>query len=323
MTSIRSLPSRHAYPAAVPLVLAALCWGSGTVLSKQAVGVVAPVLLLAIQLAVSVAFLAVVARLRGEPVRLVTEPRLLGALGFLNPGLAYALGLIALTQVSASVVVIVWAIEPAVIAVLAWRFLGERLSPAAGLLTVVAVGGVALLAGDPGSGTTWIGVVLTAIGVLCCAAYSVAARRWLPEEPGAEGGTLTVVIAQQVAALALAMGLVVVVGLAGGFGPGSPAIGTADGGAIASVISSGLVYYGLAYWFYLAGLRRLPASIAATSFYLIPVFGLAIAFAVGERLDPRAWLGATVVLVAVAGFAWLSRGGLRRENPETAHAEAS
>jgi drug/metabolite transporter (DMT)-like permease len=289
------------------LILAAACWGSGTVLSKQAIGVVAPAILLAIQLGVSVAFLGLAARLRGEPVRLLTRPRLLGALGFLNPGLAYALGLVALTQVSASVVVIVWAIEPAAIAVLAARFLGERLRPAAAALTVVAIGGVVILAGDPGSGTTWIGVALTAAGVVCCAIYSVAARRWLPAEAGAEGGTLTVVIAQQAAALGLALGLVAAIGLAGGFAAGAGR--EPDLGSTAGVIASGLVYYGLAYWFYLGGLRRLPASIAATSFYLIPVFGLALAFAAGERLEPRAWLGAAVVLVAVAGFAVLTRQG--------------
>ena len=291
------------YPAAVPLILAAACWGSGTVLSKQAVGVMAPALLLAIQLAVSVAFLILVARLRGEPLTLLTRPRLLGALGLLNPGLAYALGLLALTQVSASVVVIVWAIEPAVIAFLASVVLGERLPRAGIVLTVVAVAGVVILAGEPGSGTTWIGVALTAAGVVCCAIYSVAARRWLTAE--AEGGTLAVVVSQQVAALGLALGLVAVVGLTGALGP--PPGRAPDVGSIAAVIASGLVYYGLAYWFYLGGLRRLPASIAATSFYLIPVFGLALAFGVGERLEPRAWVGAAIVLVAVAGFAWLSR----------------
>jgi probable blue pigment (indigoidine) exporter len=307
MSASRPLPSARAYPAAVPLVLAAFCWGSGTVLSKGAVGMLSPVLLLAVQLTLSVAFLALVARLRGEPVRFLTTPRLLGALGLLNPGLAYALGLIALTQVSASVVVIVWAIEPAVIAILASRFLGERLSPAAVVLTLVAVGGIAVIAGAPGSGTTWIGVTLTAAGVLCCAVYSVAARRWLPAEPHAEGGTITVVIVQQLAALGLALGLVVVVGLGGGLGQITVAAGASPGVAVAAVLASGVVYYGLAYAFYLSGLRGLPASIAATSFYLIPVFGLAIAFVAGERLEPRAWLGGAIVLGAVAGFGWLSR----------------
>jgi drug/metabolite transporter (DMT)-like permease len=71
-------------------------------------------------------------------------------------------------------------------------------------------------------------------------------------------------------------------------------------GGAASTIASGLVYYGLAYWLYLTGLRHVPASIAAVSFYLIPVFGVAAASLVGERLDPAQWVGAIVVAGAVA-----------------------
>lgn len=46
----------------------------------------------------------------------------------------------------------------------------------------------------------------------------------------------------------------------------------------ASAIGSGVLYYGLAYWLYLTGLRKVPASLAAASFYLIPVFGVAGGF---------------------------------------------
>jgi drug/metabolite transporter (DMT)-like permease len=43
-----------------------------------------------------------------------------------------------------------------------------------------------------------------------------------------------------------------------------------------------------------------PASFAAVSFYLIPIFGIAgAALLLGEHLDARQWLGAVVVLVAV------------------------
>lgn len=71
-----------------------------------------------------------------------------------------------------------------------------------------------------------------------------------------------------------------------------------------SVAASGFVYYGLAYFFYLYGLRHVPASIAAVSFYLIPVFGIAAGSLLGERFDGRQWIGAAVVIVAVALVAW-------------------
>ena len=71
-------------------------------------------------------------------------------------------------------------------------------------------------------------------------------------------------------------------------------------GGIASAIVSGLLYYGLAYSFYISALRHVPASVAAVSFYLIPVFGIAAAWLYGERLQPMQWLGAVVVVGAVA-----------------------
>ena len=68
----------------------------------------------------------------------------------------------------------------------------------------------------------------------------------------------------------------------------------------ASAIGSGVLYYAGAYWFYLGALRHVPASFAAVSFYLIPIVGVAGgALLLGERLDPRQWLGAVIVLAAI------------------------
>ncbi len=53
---------------ALPLILAAACWGTGTVLSRQAVAAVPPPLLLPLQLATSLVFLVAAMRLRSEPV---------------------------------------------------------------------------------------------------------------------------------------------------------------------------------------------------------------------------------------------------------------
>ncbi|MCI0583705.1 MAG: DMT family transporter [Chloroflexi bacterium] len=256
-------------------MLAAACWGSGTVLSRVAVDDVAPLVLLPLQLATSLAFLILAMRRRGEPVAFLTRPRALGALGILNPGLAYALGLLGLAQLSASVAVVIWATEPALVALLALPIHGERLRPSVVALSAVAIGGIVILAGDPAAGGTAVGIAFVAAAVLGCAIYTVATRRWLPDAPA----TLGVVVAQQAAALAFAL---VVVGLAAVLAPGflaAPGTGTGVGSAaptatlVGSVVASGLVYYGLAYWLYLDGLRRVPASLAATAFYLIPVFG--------------------------------------------------
>ena len=69
---------------------------------------------------------------------------------------------------------------------------------------------------------------------------------------------------------------------------------------LASAIGSGVLYYAGAYWFYLGALRHVPASFAAVSFYLIPIVGVAAgALLLGERLDPRQWIGAVIVLGAI------------------------
>src|SRR3954452_20627811 len=65
------------------LALAAVCWGLGTVISKAALADIAPLPLLAIQLAVSLGILVIVMRVRGIPLR-GEGPPLLGRLGILN-----------------------------------------------------------------------------------------------------------------------------------------------------------------------------------------------------------------------------------------------
>jgi drug/metabolite transporter (DMT)-like permease len=77
---------------------------------------------------------------------------------------------------------------------------------------------------------------------------------------------------------------------------------TLSAGGLASAAVSGLLYYALAYSFYLSALRSVRASVAAASFYLIPVFGLAGGWLIGYRLQPVQWIGATVVVLAVAAI---------------------
>ena len=87
------------------LILAAACWGVGTVVSKQAVAEMPPLTLLPIQLARQRRVPAGRhARFAASALPGGREGRLLGRLGLLNPGLAYALSLIGLTQITASLV---------------------------------------------------------------------------------------------------------------------------------------------------------------------------------------------------------------------------
>ncbi len=291
------------------LILAATCWGVGTVISKAALAEVPPLTLLPIQLAASLAILAILMRRQGISFRTEGSP-LLGRLGLLNPGFAYALSLLGLTTITASLSVLLWAIEPLMIVFLAAWFLRERITPAFIVLSVIAVAGMVLIIYDPSSSSgQLIGVALTLAGIACCAVYSVVTRRWIPDAQE----TSQVILAQQGHALVLALGLVVVVGLAGG--QVVPSALTPLG--LASAIGSGALYYAGAYWFYLGALRHVPASSAAVSFYLIPIVGVAAgALLLGDRLDPRQWVGAVIVLSAVLAI-------LRQPSAEAVEAPAT
>ena len=273
----------------VLLTLAAASWGVGTVVSKRAVEEIPPFTLLPIQLAASLAVLLVLMLVSGMPLR--GSPPILSRLGILNPGIAYALGLAGLTWISASLSVLLWALEPLLILVLAGVFLREGITARLIALSLVAASGMALILAEPASGGQWPGVVLTLIGIGCCAGYTIVARRFV----GASDSTAQVVLAQQ----AYALGFAAVVGVAAAL------LGGANGTVItplglASATASGVLYYAAAYWFYLSALRTVPASVAASSFYLIPVFGVAAgSLLLGDRLEPVQWIGVGIVAVAV------------------------
>ena len=290
------------------LMLAAGCWAGGTVVSKQAVAEVPPLTLLLIQLAVSVTFLLVIGRLRGERLPRAGDGRKLARLGLLNPGLAYALSLVGLSEITASVAVLLWALEPILILALAAIVLRERISPPVVAGSIAAVAGLALVVAEPAMAGSAVGIGLTIAGVAVCALYTVGSRRWLPR---ATDSTLGVVAGQQVYALGLAVAAVAIVGIGGG--PALPSSISFAG--LAGAIVSGLLYYAFAYLFYLSALRALRASVAASSFYLIPVIGVSLAALAGERLEPLQWLGGGIVVGAVA---LVTIVGIRRTTGEAA-----
>jgi len=292
--------SRLSDRAYLALIAASAAWGIGTVVSKRAVEEIPPLALLPIQLASSLAVMAVLLAANRLPFRDPAAPAALERLGVLNPGLSYALGLLGLVSITASLAVLIWALEPLLILLLAGWFLRERLGPGLIALSLVAAAGVGLVVYDPASAGSLLGVTLTFAGVVCCAIYTTAARRWLADAQQ----TASIVAAQQAYALGFAMVIALIAWVAGGaLWPASPSVV-----GLASAAGSGVLYYGLAYWMYLWALRRMPASIAAASFYLIPVFGLVASFALlDERLTTLQSIGAGVVLLAVLGIARLAR----------------
>lgn len=281
--------------AVVALTAAAACWDVGTVASKQVVDDVAPLTLLPVQLAASCALLLFVTRLRGGELAWTPSVRRLAALGVLNPGIAYALGLIGLTTITASMSVLLWALEPVVILLLAALVLSERVPAALATSVGVAILGVLLVVYEPGATGDAVGITLTVVSIGFCALYTVLTRRLMLDD-----SSLDVVLAQQAAALVFAVTLATVVQLVGGTGWDLTGLGA---GAWLGATTSGILYYGLGFSFYLAGLRQVPASYAGAFLPLIPVFGVTAGYLVGERLEPRQWLGAIVIVAATTTIA--------------------
>jgi probable blue pigment (indigoidine) exporter len=279
------------YRPVLMLLGAAACWGIATVITKRALAEIAPLALLPIQLMVSVVFLTMLTRAGGNRLSWSPELRRLGLLGVLNPGVSYALSLAGLAHITASLSVLLWTVEPLLILVLARLVLGDRITPLLAVTMLTAFGGVSLIVFQTGSQGSGLGASLTLAGVGACAIYTVLCRSLLVND-----STLSVVVVQQACALVFAFSLL---GAASLTGQTSPLNDVSVGGWL-SAIASGVLYYAVAFWFYLTGLRKVPAAIAGAFINLIPVFGIAAGYVLlSERLTSRQWLGAGVVLVAV------------------------
>ncbi len=287
--------TQHAHRRRVlSLIAAAASWGIATAIAKRAVGEIPPTTLLPIQLAASLLILGPLVVFRRRPVAWSPELRRLGYLGVLNPGISYALSLAGLVYITASTSVLLWATEPVLIIGFAWWLLGDRIDRRLVTAAAVALIGVVLVVFEGGNGGHPIGVALTLAGVAACAIYTVAARRWIRSE-----STIDVVAIQQGAGLAFALVLAAVVAGFSGFG-----VDGVSGAAWASALTSGILYYGAAFWLYLTGLREAPPSWAGLFLTLIPVFGVAAGYVLlDERLTTRQWFGAVLIVATITTIA--------------------
>jgi drug/metabolite transporter (DMT)-like permease len=277
------------------LIIACALWAGATVLSKQLLGSVPAVLFLIIQLVPSTLALWIVT-IRSRTV--LPRGRILCfvvLLGWLNPGLSYTLSMLGLVHVTASVATLLWAAEPALIVILAWLMLHERVNFAMIALTASAAFGVYLASGLASqnlslTGQTY-GALLILSGVLCCALYTVVSR-----DIAAGTDPLAIVAIQQTTGLAWALSI-------WPFELQGPAMAVLTNLTLAELLggfASGLMYYALAFWFYLNGLRSMSASRAGSFFNLIPIFGIALAWIfLGEQLSFVQWAGALLIVASI------------------------
>ncbi len=297
--------------APIVLVVASACWGVSVPLSKRAIEALPPVTLLSLQLLVSIIFLWGAILLRSRSVRACNRPiapgdlRLACISGVLQPGVTFLLVTLGLLLTTANEVVLLDAMEPMIITVLAAIFLLERISKVQYFCVATALAGAILvmlpqidLAGMSVRGL--IGDSLVLAGITVAGFYVILSRRLIAAYDG-----LRLAAIQQSAGLAFAVVALIAANLLQ-LAPMS--LDKMTGDVIFIVILSGLLQFALPFWLYLLALRHTRASITALFLPLIPLSGVATAYLLlGETLVAAQWLGALLIVVSVLGTSLLSK----------------
>ncbi|ABE37781.1 protein of unknown function DUF6, transmembrane [Rhodopseudomonas palustris BisB5] len=264
-------------------------------MSRDLLNTVPPSQLLVIQLTASVAALAGLA-LPNMPWRYRSRGMLrASAIGILEPGLTYSIGLIGLSLTTAGSASIIGATEPIMIVLIAWLFLSQRPSPRLAVCIVIAVIGLLMVSGEtlfrPGQGNA-LGDGLIVLATVSAASYVVLSAKVAAHFPAA-----TLAMAQQLAGLAFVFAVFVVVQA---FGLERPILAELSLSIVAYAAVSGIIQYAIAFWLYLIGLRYLTPGAAGLWLTLVPVFGIFGAFVwLDEIPTPVMLAGAALIIGAV------------------------
>ncbi|NPA85106.1 MAG: EamA family transporter [Crenarchaeota archaeon] len=270
--------------ALIPLVPQFL-WATNFVVSKIVVSKgLHAMALTAIRWTLAGALLYLYARLAGLRVELGKDllvPSLTGITGF------SALIYLGLMFAEASVVGLTMALIPIFTALLAFKYLGEGLSPL--LLASLALGfaGVALLTLGGGAELTWLGALFGSLAALDWAVYTVASKRVMRRLSPMEVLVSASLMAQPLN-WALALPFL------------SPAP-LRDAEVLLGLLYVALVPGFVAYFAWLYSVKLVGASRAGVYINALPLLTLALSWAVlGERLSGAQLAGAGLVLSALA-----------------------
>jgi drug/metabolite transporter (DMT)-like permease len=261
------------------VVLAAIAWSTAGVLQRElsvdtATQLAGRALFAAFALAVFVAFLS-----RG---RLVAAFRSIGVAGLgvaATTATASGMFIVALNHATVANVLFMQAASPVAAALLAWVFFGETISRRTGLAMAIALAGVGLMVGGPGSGGM-LGVTASLVMMLAFAVSIVIVRH-----------------RRDVSMLpAICLSQVLVVAVAAPFS--HPGEGT--GKDLAFLVLLGVGQMGLGLAFVTMGARLLPAAEVALITLLEVVLGpLWVWISISEKPAATAIAGGCVVVLAV------------------------
>lgn len=287
--------SRHSPAVVAVALLYILLWSSSFIATKDVLRHSPPLTLLAARLLAAACIMAALARMRGA-----ARPRgraawgRLALFGLLNSALPLGFNFEALRHLSAGTGAIIAATNPLIVALVAPRLLGERLSPVRIVGLGLGFGGVIfVMATRLGVGIdTPLGILLSSLSVLSLVAATLLYKRIQPTEHP------LVVNAVQLAAAGLA-----VTPLALLFErPGPVRMAPSFIGAFLYLVLVISIAASLL-WFWL--LARGEASVVSAYFFLTPIFGIGLAaLLLGEPFSARDGLGLGAV---AAGIFLISR----------------
>ncbi len=283
------------------LMVAAALWGGAVTGTKYALGGFDPATLLTIELSAATGALWAVLLIRGyRPPQTWRLPVLLG---LLEPALAYLGDTAGLSRTSAVDGSILSGLEPALVIVLAAFLLGEIVTRPSILAVLLALGGLAVLAGAGHSHSASIGDLYVAGGILSASLYTIAAKRY---EDGSD--TLSLTTWQFSVAWMLSLPIAI---LKWSTARGHPLVAPAPRYWLAAV-GVGIGGFAVSFLLYNTVITRVDAGWAAVVLNLIPVFGLlgAVLF-LGEKPTGTTTIGAILIGTSVVYFTISDRRGAR------------
>ncbi len=281
-------------------LLLASIWGASFLFTRLGALEFGPFPTAGVRVAVAAAALLPLALLRGHGATLRRHWRVILFAGVLNSAIPFAFFAYAVLSINTGMASILNATVPLFGALIAWAWLGNRLTGLRWLGLLIGFVGVALLALQKasfqpgGNGLALLACLAASICYGCAASFAQRHLSGLPPLATAAGSQLG-------ATLALALPSL-------WFWPST----MPGAGAWAAVVGLGVVCTGIAYILYFRIIERVGPSQALAVTFVAPVFALLYgALLLGERITP--WmLGCGVVIVL--GTA-LSTGLLPRAAP--------
>ncbi|HTN50580.1 MAG TPA: DMT family transporter [Burkholderiaceae bacterium] len=236
---------------------------------------------------------------QGEAQLTRIEHRLLFVMSFFGNFLFSICMLYGVSMTTATAAGVIMATLPAVVALMSWLLLRERLTPRVVLAVVLAVGGIGLLQFARGAGagardTAWLGNLLMFGAVVCEATYVIIAKRL--------AATRTPL---RVSALINLWGLALITPF------GLWQLPRYDLAAVSASLWLLLLFYSLgaslfAVWMWVAGLKHVPANQAGVFTVALPLAATAVGvFVLDEPFTP---LHAGAMLLASAGVVLITTG---------------